>query len=202
MEEGIRAERIHTESPTEMFRELVEGALDHQHLETSEESAFYLVELLSGFVRPTGPYADLGAPPDQALAEILLAAIQSDGHQRFALFQLTGDLALFLTGFFADSLDRRHVTPAYYQQLGRTAYTQAADCARPHNRSTVFEELAENFAPFTGVLHEVSERCTLLDERNLLRLYERYTAHGNPRDAEKLHQHGISLAPPGSGLVH
>ena len=49
-------------------------------------------------------YADLGAPPEQALAEILLSAVNSEGHQRFALFQLTGDLALFLTGFFADSV--------------------------------------------------------------------------------------------------
>ena len=194
------ARTIHTESPAEMFKELVEGALDHQHLETSDESAFYLVNLLAGFVNPVGPRADLGSPPDQALAEILLTAVRSDGHQRFVLFQLTGDLALFLTGFFADSLEGRHVSPAYYQQLGRTAYAQAADCAQPSS-APVFAELADNFAPFTGVLHEVSERCTMLDTSHLMRLYERYEAHGNARDAERLGKHGLSVV-PGSGLVH
>ncbi|MEM1177998.1 MAG: hypothetical protein AAGM22_06625 [Acidobacteriota bacterium] len=194
--------RLHTETPIEMFRELVEGAIAHQHLAPSEESAFYLVNLLDGFVRPAGPYADLGAPPDQALCEILLHAVRSRGVQRFALFRLTGDMALFLTGFFADSLAARQVSPAYYRSLGETAYAQAADCARPQSRADVFEELAENFAPFSGVLSEVSERCTLTDTGNVLRLCERYSATGNRRDAERLLQRGANLLPDDDGLVH
>ncbi|MEM8997634.1 MAG: hypothetical protein AAGF23_22820 [Acidobacteriota bacterium] len=193
---------LHTETPIEMFRELVDGALANRQLTPSEESAFYLVNLLDGFVRPAGPYADLGAPPDQALCEILLHAARSSGVKRFALFRLTGDLALFLTGFFADALEARHVTPDYYRQLGETAYAQAADCARPQTRGEVFEELAENFAPFSGVLNAVSERCSLLDAGQLLRLYERYSATGNAADAERLLQGGVSSSLRGDGLVH
>ena len=196
----MTGEGIRTEAPMEMFRELVEGAIGNQHLEPSKESAFYLVRLLDGFVRPAGPYADVGAPPERALAELLLTAIQADGPRRFVLFQVTGDLALFVSGFFGDSLERRHATPGYYRQLGETAYSQAADCCQPRCNAPLFEELSASFAPFTGVLQEVSERC-LVDMGHLLRLYERWSATGSPRAAELLRSRGLAVG-PGSGLVH
>ena len=41
---------VHHESPVEFFRDLVESALQHQHLSAREGTSFYLVNLLAGFV--------------------------------------------------------------------------------------------------------------------------------------------------------
>ena len=45
------AERlVRSESPTEYFRELVETAMQHQHLSARELTSYYVVNLLTGFV--------------------------------------------------------------------------------------------------------------------------------------------------------
>ena len=65
----------------------------------------------------------------------------------------------------------------------------------------LFGELAEKFAAFADVLSEVSEECALTDDRNLLRLYERWRQTGSQRSAEMLRARGI-LVVPSSDAVH
>ena len=43
-------ELVRSETPSEYFRELVESALQHQHLAAQDLTAFYLVNLLTGFM--------------------------------------------------------------------------------------------------------------------------------------------------------
>lgn len=197
----MNGERIRTELPLEMFRELVDGALCEQHLEPSDDSAYYLVRLLESFVSPQGLHAHHGVPPECALGELFCHAVQAEGTERFLLFQLTGDLALFLSGFFPDSLERNQVSARYYHRLGASAYSQAAGCCRPRSTAPLFEELAESFAPFMGVLNQVSERCLLIDTRSLLQLYERWAVSRSSVDAERLQRHGIVLS-DASGHLH
>jgi hypothetical protein len=54
---------ISTEAPAEMFKELVEDALDHQGVENSEDSTVYLVYLLDSFVRQDARFAAAGTSP-------------------------------------------------------------------------------------------------------------------------------------------
>jgi len=42
---------LRQETPTEYFRDLVDSALARQRIQASELTAFYLVNLLAGFVR-------------------------------------------------------------------------------------------------------------------------------------------------------
>ena len=64
---------LRNESPAEYFRELVESALQHQHVAVRELTSFYVVNLLTGFVhldrsaapgsrRGAGGQAGKGAP--------------------------------------------------------------------------------------------------------------------------------------------
>ena len=46
MPDGI----LRSESPTEYFRDLVESAMQHQHVAVRELTCFYVVNLLAGFV--------------------------------------------------------------------------------------------------------------------------------------------------------
>lgn len=186
---------ISTEAPAEMFKDLVEEALDRQGVETSEDSTVYLVHLLDSFVRPDGKYAAVGARPGQPLAEIFLSAVRSDGSRRITGLRFTGDLALFLVGFFSESLRRGAVGVDYYSRLGGSAYGTLSQLSGSSGAAELFEELATNFVRLADVICEVSETCSLTDHRDLLRLYERWHRTGSQHSAERLRDRGIHVVP-------
>ncbi|MCP3958498.1 MAG: hypothetical protein GY719_11650 [bacterium] len=191
---------IHTETPTELFGELVAEAMDHQKVRSSPGSAEYLVQLLDGFVRPRQLYSHAEIAPDRPLAEIFLTAVSADGMRRFTLLKLSGDLALFICGVFSDSVRNQPVDVDYYGKLGGCAYSTVAGSCRSPEGATLFEELATNFGRFVDVLNEVSESCGLTDS-DMLRLYEKWMLSGSRRDAETLARSGVVMT-RGSDEIH
>ena len=192
---------IHTETPEELFKELVVEAMDHQKIRSSPDSADYLVKLLEAFVCPEDLYSHAEVVPDRPLAEIFLAAVSADGMRRFTLLKLSGDLALFLSGVFSDSLKLQPVDVDYYGKLGGCAYSTVAVSCRSREGATLFEELAANFGRFVDVLSEVSESCGLTDGSDLLRLYETWLRTGSRRSETTLRRMGVPLV-RGSGEIH
>ncbi len=190
---------VQPETPMEFFKEQVERALTRQRVDSSEHTAYYLTQLLDDFVCPHERYARAGVDGSQPLAEIFCAGVASQGQRRYELLKLTGDLALFITGFLSESLNRALVSAGYYSCLGGQAY--GAIQAKNRGLEELFGELAARFGEFADVLAEVSERCALTDDRNLLRLYERWLETGSQRSAETLRQQGI-LVVPSSSEVH
>jgi len=182
------AESLFRESPTEYFRELVESAMQHQHLDAGELTSFYVVNLLTGFVHlDRSP----GTSDDQPLAIKLARALQAAGvAQRDGLRQV-GDRSLFISGFFSDSLNRSLVDVDYYIQLGERAYGSLARQAANDTFSDVFDELADKFANFVDVLSEVSERSSLTSNTDVLRLYEKWLRTGSRRSGNLLAARGI-----------
>ena len=191
---------VHAETPTEYFRELVEKAIARQRLTSSEVSAFYLVQLLDSFVRPDRAYLDAGIDYDQPLAHLLCEAIASGEARRFTLFKAAGDLSLFISGFFSDSVMRKPVDFDYYVSLGGYAYGRAARLSAHQTAAEVFEELSQKFSRFVDVLTEVSEASTLTDHTSLLRLYEKWLRTGSERTGAMLRDLGV-LPVPGSKLI-
>ena len=192
---------IHTETPEELFTELVAQAMDRQKIQSSPDSADYLVQLLDDFVRPGDLFSRAEIVPDQPLAEIFLAAVSADGMRRFTLLKLSGDLALFVAGVLSDSLKRQAADVDYYGKLGGCAYSTVAVSCRSPESATLFEELAVNFRSFVDVLAEVSEVCGLTDGSDVLRLYEKWLRTGSRRDASTLRRMGVPLV-QGSDEVH
>ena len=192
---------IHTQTPTELFTELVTEAMDHQKVRSRAGSSAYLVELLATFVQPDRLYSRAEITPDRPLAEIYLSAVCADGMRRFTLLKLSGDLALFISGVFADSLKGETVDIGYYGTLGGRAYATVAGTCHSREQAKLFEELAANFGRLVDVLGEVSEICGLTDSADVLHLYESWLASGSPRSAAKLHRLGVPLV-RGSGEVH
>lgn len=174
------------QSPTEYFRELVESAMQHQHLAAGELTSFYLVNLLAGFVRvDQAPAAN-----DEPLGVRLAKALQAAGvRQRDGLRQV-GDHSLFISGFFSDSLNRRAVDVDYYIQLGACAYGSLARQG-DDTFGEVFDELAGKFTAFVDVLGEVSERTALSSNADLLRLYEKWVRTRSRRSGDILASRGI-----------
>src|SRR5436190_13390843 len=158
---------VRNETPSEYFRELVESALQHQHLAARDLTSFYWVHLLTGFMHVDRRDAD---EDDEPLGIRFAKALHDAGiRQRDGLRQV-GDLSLFISGFFADSLNRSLVDIDYYIQLGECAYGSLARRGDPA-LGDVFDELAGKFSACVAVLSEVSERCALASNSDVLRLY-------------------------------
>jgi hypothetical protein len=175
-----------SESPIEYFKELVESAVEHQRLATSEMTSFYVVNLLAGFVHLDGsPAAD-----HEPLGIRLAKALQAGGSRQRDGLRRVGDTSLFISGFFGDSLTRSLVNVDYYISLGECAYSSLARQS-DERLSDVFDELAEKFAGFVDVLGEVSERTGLTSNTDLLRLYERWLRTKSPRSGDLLVKQGI-----------
>jgi hypothetical protein len=175
---------VRSETPSEYFRELVETALEHQHLAARELTAFYLVNLLTGFV-----HIDRVESCDQPLGIRFVNALQEAGiRQRDGLRQV-GDLSLFISGFFADSLNRRLVDVDYYIQLGECAYRSLS--RQDATFGEVFGELSNKFPAFVDVLGEVSEQSALASNTDVLRLYEKWVRTKSRRSGDLLVAKGI-----------
>ena len=175
---------VRRESAAEYFKELVEGALAHQRIVAGELTSFYVVNLLTGFLqRPA-------EEDEKPLAFRLAEALDAAGVRQRANLKQIGDLSLFISGFFADSLNRKLVDVDYYVSIGGTAYT-ALSRYETDAFSPVFAELADNFVRFVDVLSEVSERASLCSNGDLLRLYERWLRTGSRRSGQLLAERGV-----------
>ena len=175
---------VRRESAAEYFKELVEGALAHQRIAAGELTSFYVVNLLTGFLqRPA-------EEDEKPLAFRLAEALDAAGVRQRANLKQIGDLSLFISGFFADSLNRKLVDVDYYVSIGGTAYT-ALSRYETDAFSPVFAELADNFVRFVDVLSEVSERASLCSNGDLLRLYERWLRTGSRRSGQLLAERGV-----------
>src|SRR5690606_12609866 len=181
------------ESPVEFFREQVEGAMQRQQVRTTEWTAYYLVNLLVGFIsprRPAGPATQM----DEALGVRLTRALQAEGALQREELRRVGDCALFLAGFFGDSPNRRLVDVDYYIALGEQAYGRLSH-DEADALADVFGEMASKFVPLVDVLTDISERAALTTNRDLLRVYERWLRTGSRRDSALLAERGVLGVP-------
>jgi hypothetical protein len=175
------------ETPAEYFKELVESAVARQRLQVAELTSFYLVNLLCGFVRPERTATDLDGEP---LALRLAQALDSGGLDQRARLRNLGDVSLFVSGFFSDSLSRGTVDVDYYVSMGEYAYGSLSRSPEAAV-ALLFAELASKFCSFVDVLTEVSEQSALTSNADLLRLYERWLRTRSRRNEQLLVERGI-----------
>lgn len=178
-----------SESAVEYFKELVETALANQCVQAGKLTAYYVVNLLCGFLHLDRLHPDTESL-DEPLAMRLGRALESGGSDQRRQLRRIGDLALFISGFFSDSLRRKVVDVDYYASMGGYAY---ASLSRREDESfaPVFAELADKFIAFVDILNEVSERSALTSNADVLRLYEKWLRTGSPRDGQRLVERGI-----------
>lgn len=189
-----------SQSARSWFREAVSEALTLRRLRVREETEFYLVELLTGFVateRAPGDHPD-GSLQDEPLALILLKAMAAERRERAAHLKRLGDTSLFVSGFFGDSLARSAVDAGYYRAMGERAYGALAEAERSATLAGLYGELSQRFEAFVDCFAEIAELSDLESNRGLLRLYERFQLTRSERVAEKLRARGVALfAGPG-----
>jgi hypothetical protein len=180
---------VHAQSPLEFFKEHVEAACERQKLFPQPLTSYYIVSLLGEFTYVSKSRAAEAMVSNEPLAIRFARALQSGGsHQRAGLREV-GDVSLFVSGFFSDSLRRSLVDVDYYVSLGGYAYGSLG--ATSDALSPIFSELAEKFTSFVDVLSEVSERAALTSDKDLLRLYEKWVRTGSRRNGDLLAENGI-----------
>ncbi len=179
---------LREQTPAEYFRELVDSALARQHVQAGEFTSYYLVNLLCQFVRPDA--RAIAGEHGQPLAFRLKRALESGGSEQRARLRDLGDVSLFTSGFFSDSLQRQSIDVDYYVSMGEYAYGSLS--RRDDDAfSDVFGELARRFVGYMDVLADISERTALTSCNDVLRLYEKFLRTGSIRDGQKLIDRGI-----------
>lgn len=190
---------------TEYFHNAVETALSNQKIAVCGETAVYISNLLTSFIYSERLY---DRTPDgmmiKPLAQFYLEAVEAQSREeRIRALRRLGDIALFISGLFAQSLYRRTVDIDYYISMGGNAYSYLSGSRSALARDglqEVFEELSRKFTGLVNVLSEVGEITNMNNCNDVLRLYEIWMHTGNARAAEKLKVLGIH--PVATGKSH
>lgn len=175
------------------FHQSLQTALENNKLHAEDETIGYLVRLLSNFLHTEKLFEEsedgLSIKP---LALYYAEAINiSSRPNRHRVLQRLGDVALFIAGLFADSLERKLVDIDYYIAMGGNAYSYLADNDHRAVFAQVFNELSEKFVSFVDVLSELNEQSNKQNDVNILRIYEVWVRTGSPRAARRLRALGI-----------
>jgi len=192
MERGVLSQG----TPMEFFREQLTRAMEHQKISTSAFTEWYLVNLLAACVRGDALPASEPGYDETPLALLYVRAIQASRVERARLLRLLGDTALFVSGFFADSLHRHLVDLDYYRVLGGRAYARLSLEEGAVVTPGVFQELGDRFMEFADLLQEVSEASRVGTPTSIVKLYERWLETGSRRAASLLAAQGICPVQP------
>lgn len=177
----------------EYFRDLVRRAIANQHIDLTEDSEFYVVNLLTE-VRKSERLFDMtsGKPEETPLALLLERAVHGDTATRVRTLKLLGDTALFVAGIFPQRAARRFSSLDYYIRMGGGAYLTLAT-ALPGQRSfaELYEEMGVKFKNLVGIVNEVGTSGRESNDVDLLECYERFLATGDARLRDILVKEGI-----------
>lgn len=182
---------ISQESLNGFFAAQIETAAQRQGVALTDFTKSYVVKLLMDHGQGASP---LHGKDSESLAMLYLRSQQATAEERIQILRRLGDAALCVSGFFADSLNRKVVDVEYYIDMGGGAYgTLASIFGRRRNAevfSGLYDELANKFADLVEVLNDVSEGSSVQNQ-SMLRLYDRWMKTGSDRIHRMLCDKGI-----------
>lgn len=140
------------EELSEFFSVLITASVQTQRLTLSPGAKEYIVSLVSDL----SSTAHQLAPKSLYVIDLLRQGLQSEGYVRREYLQIAGDVSLFVSGIFPDSLGTRRnlFDLGDYIDMGRTAYGNI--------QADVFNELSAKFPQIVDVLNDVSREIDLL----------------------------------------
>lgn len=189
---------ITTSNLQTFFHESLSRAINNQRVEAGDATICYLVNLLTSFSRSENFFEDTGNGRGlRPLANLYALAVESNSEaERKRVLQRLGDVALFVSGLFSDSFQRRLVDIDYYIAMGGGAYASLFESSKHSERDkalgAIFRQLAAHFARFVDVLAEVGEKALGAHSQDLLRMHQIWEKTGSPRLERKLRNLGIA----------
>lgn len=177
------------------FKDAVRNAISAQGASPSETAEFYVVSLLADSA------SNVQMKDGETLAESWWATAGMNVSEREAALRRLGDTALFVSGFYTESLVRKTVTPEYFAKMGSAAYFRLAEEIEPSPLFGLFQELGRDFRTFVGILGEVSESDATRNMRGLLALYEKWVWTKSASAYKRLVAEGIMPCSVDGGVM-
>lgn len=176
----------------EFFRQEVADAKGQLQIRLNDATEFYLVNLLCDFSREDQA-PGVGSEP---LALLYKRAMEATPAERFTLLKQLGDLALYVAGYFVEFVESSAVDVDYYVAMGGNAYGNLSSMVghRKNGESIaeLYTQLAQRFTELVDLLNEVADRQRDSGrDRDLLRLYERWTRTKSVRIQRLLAERGL-----------
>jgi hypothetical protein len=182
----------------EYFHDQIDAALSKQAVKVDDTTAVYLVDLLAAYTHAQALFeeTDDGLEIKPLAMHYADAVGAASAAQRSAALRRLGDIALFISGLFSGSLNRKLVDIDYYIAMGESAYSYVHDLVAAHaagrEKRVLFAELADNFSDLVDVLSEVGEHSNLGSNSDVLRTYELWLKTGSSRAYDKLQRLGLN----------
>lgn len=201
----MSSEIVEAANVESFFHESVSDSISSQNLDVCDETVVYLTHLLTRYVRSDQLFEqDEEGMQLKPLAVLYCnAAGARDLQARRDYLRKLGDLALFISGWFAHNLERRRVGVRYYVQMGECAYEWLSECrtatVRDRVFAQIFQDLAAHFSEMRDVISEIHMSVETRTDSDLLGLYELWQRSGSVRAAEMLRSEGIDVVPGGPG---
>lgn len=163
----------------------------------SKDAHIYLANML---VELADPQRIQGGEEPPTLADMHLRAANSPPELALRRYKELGDYALYMGGYFGDSLERKIVGVEYYADMGGSAFHRVAGLSAVTGHLAqlreLFRELACTFRACLGVLAQVSDQGREKRSEDLGRLYERWLTTGDPHTHARLLALGVVPTKP------
>jgi hypothetical protein len=184
----------------DFFHERVDSAALQHGSPVSEEGVFYLSNLLV----ERGRVNEVKGPG--TLVELHALARESDRVRAIQAYRELGDRALYISGFFPGSVERRTISLQYYMEMGASAYDRLASIlSAPQGMlfgeghkalDEIFGELACSFDNCSRILRQVRSEIQAMatdedNDQDVLALYEEWLATGSEVVADRLRALGV-----------
>lgn len=178
---------------TDFFRSEVISARSELGVQMTEMTEYYLVNLLSDFAKHEGAQVLAGNEP---LALMYKKASEASESERVQLLKNLGDVALYVSGFFTESIEKSLVDVDYYVCMGGTAYSSLSSLVGQKRNgkqfAQVYGQLARDFTDLVDVLNQVADNTRRpSQDKDLLRLYDQYARTNSERARKKLVERGF-----------
>lgn len=173
------------------FHDLLTAALSAERLALDEGASSYLLHLVTEFSQREALYGasktdEKGTP---ALVWLYERAAYAEPQKQFEEYRHLGDVALIVSGFFAQHLERSLVGVGYYVRMGGAAYGRAAGLCRT-GFGEILETLSRHFARLVDVLTRVAAQTTLPSVMEIETLYEHWVGTGSRELVRRLKAQG------------
>ncbi len=178
----------------DFFSDRLGEVIEGQCLDLSQQVRLYLGDLLARLTKAEQVFR----PHDTTtLAELHLRASSSPTGQAIRLYKQLGDHALYIGGYFGESLQRRTVGLGYYADMGESAYYRLAGLTRSNwceegPLASLFGDLARTFRDCLVVLQQVADTDRSDTQQDLARMVERWLSGQDPH-TERLLIEGSAL---------
>lgn len=183
---------IITKQTDEFFKDHIDLAIKNQNIELSDQTKFYLIDLLS---RNTTNNIVNGVL-DQIYGETPLSIIFQQSFiepvkQKKIMLKYVGDYSLYVGGFFSESFNRKIIDLSYYIGIGELAFSNLAKVAASSKLSSLYTEIHSRFPVLIDVLMEVSFDTCITKAQDLIRTYDRWVQTGSLILKRKLIEKGL-----------